>query len=120
VTKVEASLTAAQVVPKQDVAVPNAKGHFTASLFPAQGRIVWHLTLRGLSGRPTQVAVRYGRTGPGAILLELCPTACASSGIEEQIFAGTFAAIKSGHANVTVYKAKNTGGEIRGSIHIVR
>jgi hypothetical protein len=120
VTKVEASLTAGQVVPKQDVAVPNAKGRFTASLFPAQERIVWHLTVRGLSGRPTQVAIRFGRKGPGSILLLLCPAACASSGIEEQVVAETFAAMKSGHSNVTVYTAKNTEGEIRGSLHVVR
>jgi hypothetical protein len=114
--KFEATLTAAQEVPKPHGVSSNAGGTFTATL---NGKTMqWKLTFKGLTGAATQAHIHLGSKGrPGPVLIALCGAGCRSPVSGATIVSpAVVKTLETGATYVNVHTAKNPAGEIRGQL----
>jgi len=110
-----AKLNAAQEIPKQEVAAPNAKGSFHATLTGTT--LKYTLTFSGLTGQATAAHIHMAAKGKaGGVVAALCGPCKPSTTGSVKL---TKAALKAAGKHllyVNVHTAKNPGGEIRGQI----
>jgi hypothetical protein len=116
-SKLNATLNAAQEVPKQEVAVPNATGSFTGTLVESGDKytIKWKLTFKKLSGAAGAAHIHLGKKGKaGDVLVPLCGPCKSGAHGTAKVTKAVARAIKSGRTYVNIHTAKNPAGEIRG------
>jgi hypothetical protein len=114
--KLEATLSAAQEVPKQKVKVAGASGAFTASM-TEKGKITWKLTYKGPSGPVMAAHIHLGKVGTaGPVAVALCGPCHSGQSGTGQATAAQVKAIEAHGAYVNIHTAKNPDGEIRGQI----
>jgi hypothetical protein len=115
ITKLAATLTLVQEVPKPKVAGVGATGHFTATL---SGRMLsWKLTFAHLSGAASSAGLHIGARGEaGPRFARLCGP-CRSGANGVLVLTQTHVAeMRAGLTYVTVGTPSNPGGEVRGQI----
>jgi hypothetical protein len=120
-TVANATLTANQEVPPQEVKVADASGQFSATFTKIKTgyRMSWKLSFRNMSGPVRFAHIHQGKPGQhGAALFFLCGP-CAS-GAHGSAYASPFELrlMQAGQTYVNVRTAKNPAGEIRGQIRV--
>jgi hypothetical protein len=110
-----ASLTAADVVPKQSVKNAGANGSFSASLSGYE--LTFKLKFSHLTGPATGASLGYGAKGkPGRITVSLCAPCQSPVNTGVGLDKSLIRALKQHLLFVIVKTAKNPRGEIRGQI----
>ena len=114
-TKLKATLTPGQEVPKQAVKAPGGSGTFAATLGGA--KLSWKLTFRRLSGPAVAAHIHLGRPGKaGGVAVSLCGPCKSRVSGSATLTSAQVKAILRGGAYVNVHTAKNPNGEIRGQV----
>jgi hypothetical protein len=123
-TKLTATLTAAQEVPRQKVRVRAARGRFAGRLTGTGRRrnLQWSLSFSRLSGKPIAAHIHLGKPGKaGPVAVTLCaashPCGVATGG-RVKVAAKIAKAITTGNTYVNVHTKKNPNGEIRGQVRV--
>ena len=118
----KATITPASEVPRPS-APAKARGVFTATVTEngAARSIRWTLTFRNLSGKAVAAHIHKGKPGvAGTVLLGLCGPCRTGQTGRATISSDVADALEQGRAYVNVHTAKNTAGEIRGQIKLVK
>ena len=110
-----ASLTAADVIPKQAVKNAHANGSFSATLSGYE--LTFKLSFSQLSGPATGANLGYGAKGKaGRITVSLCSPCQSTVNTGVGLDRSLIKALKQHLLFVVVRTAKNPNGEIRGQI----
>ena len=114
-TKLKATLTPGQEVPKQAVKAPGGSGTFAATL--SGRKLSWKLVFGKLSGPAMAAHIHLGRPGKaGGVAVSLCGPCKSGVSGKATLTAAQVKAILGGGAYVNVHTAKNPNGEIRGQV----
>jgi len=99
----------------QDHASSHGTGTFTATV--ANGKLSWHLSFKGLTGKATAAHIHIGKKGvSGNVLIPLCAPCSKAAMGTVKLNAMQLQDLKKGATYVNVHTAKYANGEIRGQL----